>query len=114
MPIHIDLPLSDIPDPGAKAFYFENGQGETQGGFVVRIGSVIRVYINSCPHTGAPLNWQEDRFLDYSQTDIICTMHGARFTPETGECTIGPCKGRSLMPLPFEISNGMIYIGPLS
>jgi nitrite reductase/ring-hydroxylating ferredoxin subunit len=110
----IEIPLSDIPDPGAKAFYFENSQGEKTGGFVVRIGPVIRVYINACPHTGAPLNWQEDRFLDYSQTDIICTMHGARFTPETGYCTLGPCKDDNLTPLPFEISNGRVVVGPLS
>ncbi|CAA6603709.1 Rieske (2Fe-2S) domain protein [Rhodospirillaceae bacterium LM-1] len=110
----ISIPLSDIPDPGAKAFVIENADGTLVSGFVVRIGPLIRAYVNSCPHTGAPLNWQEDRFLDYSKTDILCTMHGARFTPETGHCTMGPCKGKRLTPLPFEISNETILVQPLS
>ncbi|TAN55480.1 MAG: Rieske (2Fe-2S) protein, partial [Rhodospirillales bacterium] len=53
----IAIPLSDIPDPGAKDFVIENADGSKTGGFVVRIGALIRVYVNSCPHTGAPLNW---------------------------------------------------------
>lgn len=110
----IAIPLSDIPDPGAKDFVIENADGSKTGGFVVRIGALIRVYVNSCPHTGAPLNWQEDRFLDFSQTDVICTMHGARFTPKSGYCTAGPCKGKRLTPLPFEISNGTVTVRPLS
>ncbi len=108
------IPLSEIPNPGAKAFVMENADGSTTGGFVVRIGLVVQVYVNSCPHTGAPLNWQEDRFLDYTQSDILCTMHGARFTPESGLCTLGPCKGKRLTPLPFEISNGTVTVRPLS
>ncbi|MBF0353890.1 MAG: Rieske 2Fe-2S domain-containing protein [Alphaproteobacteria bacterium] len=110
----IEILLSDIPDPGAKAFFLETAGGEKIGGFVIRIGPIIRAYVNSCPHTGAPLNWQEDRFLDFTQTEVICTLHGARFTPASGQCTLGPCKGKHLTPLPFEISHGKIIVRPLS
>lgn len=110
----IEISLKDIPDPGAKAFVLEGPDGAKTAGFVVRIGGLIRAYVNACPHTGAPLNWQEDRFLDFSETDILCTLHGARFTPESGFCTMGPCKGKRLIPLPIEISNETIFVGALS
>lgn len=108
------IPLSEIPNPGAKAFVIERDNGGKIAGFVVRIGGAIRAYVNSCPHTGTALNWQEDRFLDFTQTEILCTMHGARFTPETGLCTAGPCKGKKLTPLPIEITNETIYVRLLS
>ena len=53
-------------------------------------------YRNRCPHTGAPMEWEPDRFLDISGTLIQCGIHGALFRIEDGYCLSGPCARQSL------------------
>ncbi len=101
--------LDDIADPGAKEFEIENSLGEQWFGFVVRKGDEVFAYANSCPHTGAMLNWGPDRFLTRTG-QIMCGVHGAVFEIETGYCTGGPCKGQSLRDLDAWIENGVIKV----
>jgi nitrite reductase/ring-hydroxylating ferredoxin subunit len=98
-------PLDAIPDPGAKEFQAMVG-GEKKRVFVVRKGGEVFGYVNSCPHVGAPLNLDDDKFLDLFQTSILCANHFALFEIENGHCTRGPCKGRSLAPFPVEVMDG--------
>jgi len=66
--------------------------GSFAGLFAVKKDGVIRVYVNSCPHIGLPLEPLPDRFLDARKQMILCASHGARFRighgPGTGriEC----------------------------
>jgi nitrite reductase/ring-hydroxylating ferredoxin subunit len=108
--MRLRIALADIPNPGAKAFVLEEEDGRKTAGFIVRIGLTLKAYVNSCPHTGAPLNWSENRFLDFTQTEILCTMHGARFIPETGHCRAGPCKGRRLAPISLNLNGELVEI----
>lgn len=69
-------------------------------GFVVRDERAkLRAYKNSCPHTGAPLNWTPDKFLSLGAEYIQCSLHGAKFSILEGQCLLGPCVGKSLVPL---------------
>ncbi len=77
--------------------------------FVVKKNGAIYAYANSCPHTGAPLNWQQNQFLDFYKTHILCTMHGARFQISDGLCIQGPCIGQRLKKFNTEIHDGRIY-----
>lgn len=105
--------LGDIADPGAKEFVIENSRGEAWYGFAVRKGDDVYAYANSCPHTGAMLNWGPDRFLTRAGNQIMCGVHGAVFEIETGFCTAGPCKGQWLRDLEVEIENGTVRVrGP--
>jgi len=97
--------LDAIPDPGAKEFR-AMVDGETRRVFVVRKGGQVFGYVNSCPHVGAPLNMEDDKFLDLFQTSILCANHFALFDIESGRCTRGPCPGRSLQPFPVEVRDG--------
>lgn len=99
--------LADIPDPGAKEFRARIGE-EKRRIFVVRRGEKVFGYLNSCPHVGAPLNLEDDTFLDFFQTSILCANHFALFDIETGRCTRGPCPGRSLTPVPVEVHDGQV------
>ena len=83
-----------------KAFYADI--------LVVRTADGVYAYRNSCPHTGAPMEWETDQFLDYSGTLIQCGLHGAQFRIEDGYCIGGPCVGRYLRPVAIEIRDGMI------
>jgi len=76
----------------------------------VRHGGVLRLYLNTCPHIGTPLDWAPNRFLSQDGQRIICATHGAEFAPETGMCLRGPCEGQSLEAIPFSIEDGKILV----
>lgn len=64
--------------------------------FLVRKAGEIRGYLNQCPHTGGPLDWVPDQFLDLDRRWIQCATHDALFNIDSGLCIAGPCSGQSL------------------
>lgn len=86
--------LEDIPDGESRGF--PPAPGGFTGLFAIRQGAVVRVYVNSCPHLGLPLDPAPDRFLDAKRQHIVCSAHGARFRIPDGECFSGPCYGEYL------------------
>ena len=81
--------FSDILDGGSKGF--EIGEGpQAYELFITRRGERIYAYENSCPHTGGPLDWTPDSFIDKESGHILCATHGALFRLDTGECLAGP------------------------
>jgi nitrite reductase/ring-hydroxylating ferredoxin subunit len=64
--------------------------------FVVHRDGRFSAYINSCPHTGANLEWLDNQFLDMDNTFIQCSTHDALFDIDSGLCVAGPCVGDSL------------------
>lgn len=96
--------ISDILDPGSKAFQLENN-GQNLDIFIVHKDGGFHGFINRCPHTGVNLEWLEDQFLDSDQAFIQCATHGALFEIDTGHCIYGPCVGDSLTPIEIKISN---------
>lgn len=73
----------------------------------------VYLYVNRCPHLGLNLEFQPDDFLNYDETYIQCSTHGAMFTLETGECVLGPCKGESLEGITFNLNEGQIILNEL-
>jgi nitrite reductase/ring-hydroxylating ferredoxin subunit len=102
-------PISRLEDPGSYGFSVEMN-GEQVEGFVVRSDGQCFAYRNSCPHTGAPLDWVEHQFLDVEAALIQCAVHDARFLIETGQCVVGPCPGASLEALPIRVLDDNIYL----
>jgi nitrite reductase/ring-hydroxylating ferredoxin subunit len=45
------------------------------------------------------LDWQPNDFFDEDKKFIICSTHGALYSPKTGVCISGPCKGQNLIKL---------------
>ncbi len=70
--------------------------------FVIKKAGRYFAYINHCPHTGAPLDWVPDQYLNLDQSYIQCAMHGALFEIETGLCVYGPCVNRRLESVPLD------------
>jgi len=101
--------VSDISDPGSKEFSIQSGR-KTIDLFVAHKDSQFYAYINSCPHTGATLNWQEDQFLDMDSAFIHCSVHDALFEIDSGYCVSGPCSGQSMQELELIIENQEIYL----
>ncbi len=91
--------LADIEDGQAKGFTLGSGR-EARELFVVREDDQVFGYVNSCPHQGTPLNWQDDRFISDHSGLILCATHGAQFEIADGACVSGPCEGQALKAVP--------------
>jgi nitrite reductase/ring-hydroxylating ferredoxin subunit len=100
--------LDDLPDGDARGF--PAPPGDFVGLFAVRRGETVRVFRNSCPHLGVPLDWAPDEFLDATGTLIQCATHGAQFRIDDGVCIKGPCIGEALEPVPCAVRGGDVYV----
>ena len=78
--------------------------------FVVRRGRLVAACVNSCPHTGGPLDWVPDQFLDLERRHMLCATHGALFRLEDGHCLAGPCAGDQLTAVAVEIVEGVVVL----
>lgn len=105
---HALCALDELSEPGSRGFEIDAGDAMPLKLFVVRKDGVLAAYRNSCPHTGAPLEWLPDQFLDMDNSFIQCAIHGALFRPEDGYCLRGPCVGKSLQRLPVEVVDGQV------
>lgn len=84
--------------------------GKATAIMVVRLGSTIRAYVNSCPHLGLNLDWQPDYFFDFERRHILCGVHGALFRVADGACVYGPCVGQALTRVPIEVRDGEVLL----
>ncbi len=78
--------------------------------FIIKQNQQYYAYQNQCPHTQAPLNWQPNVFLDSNEQYIQCSLHGALFMIETGQCVHGPCLDQFLTHLATKIQDNWIWI----
>ena len=99
---------NEIQDPGSRGFEIEQN-GENINLFVVHKDGEFFGFINSCPHTGVNLDWQENQFLDLESTFIQCSTHDALFEISSGECISGPCIGDALSPVILTITNNTLF-----
>jgi nitrite reductase/ring-hydroxylating ferredoxin subunit len=105
--------IDEIGDPGSKGFQIKSGE-QTTNIFVVHKNGAFHGYLNSCPHTGATLDWQEDKFLDMDNAFIQCSTHDALFDIKTGRCFAGPCVGDHLTAIDIfidtKVKNGALMV----
>jgi len=100
--------LEEIAESGCKEFKVRSAAG-LQDAFLIFFNQSLYAYVNQCPHTGVNLNWQADQFFSLDGTYLQCSLHGALFIPETGECVRGPCLGQNLKSLQIFIENNGVY-----
>lgn len=100
--------LAELADGETRGFAL--GPATEDGVFLVNRGGRVYAYRNRCPHTGAPLEWLPDRFLDPTGQYIQCAMHGALFGIEDGRCVYGPCRDAGLTPLAVEVRDGTVGV----
>ena len=99
--------LDELEDPGSKGFSV-NARGERRDILVIRDDNRVYGYLNSCPHTGAPLDWVPGEFLDQQREFIQCATHGALFRLVDGVCVYGPCAGDRLAQVCVSVVNGEV------
>jgi len=109
MPEWVDVgSTAQIEEPGSRGVEIDGVDGVAL--FVVRKDGGVYAYRNKCPHTGAPLEWLPDSFLDLDKSFIECAMHGALFRADNGLCLRGPCAGQSLLPLHVRVEDQRISV----
>lgn len=103
--------LNELSDPDSRGFSIPQGEGQQPLEiFVVRRGDQVFGYRNSCPHTGAPLEWLPHQFLDRDSSFIECALHGALFDIANGRCLRGPCVGDHLQRLAVSVHDGDVWL----
>lgn len=100
---------NDLPEGDSRGFDPWSQGRDTV--LVVRQGERVYAYLDACPHHNTPMAWRKDRYLNASGDRIVCAAHGALFDIPTGRCTLGPCLGDVLTPVPLEQqTNGEVHI----
>lgn len=84
--------------------------GEFATGFVIRFKGKVYAYVNQCAHVPVELDWQQGEFFTATKDYLICATHGAHYVPHTGECVMGPCKGKQLKPMQVEEKDQKIIV----
>ncbi len=67
--------------------------GQNNAAFAVRYQGQVYAYLNRCSHVPMEMDYQPNRFFDLTGHALICATHGATYSPSTGECRGGPCRG---------------------
>jgi nitrite reductase/ring-hydroxylating ferredoxin subunit len=84
--------------------------GRDTPAFAVRFKNQVFGYLNECGHVPARLDWLAGEFFDDSKLYLICSIHGALYSPETGRCVSGRCQGKGLKPLVLHEIDGQIFL----
>ena len=101
--------LEEVPDGGSHGFSVEIDSSLLEL-FLVRQADRLYAYSNSCPHTGGPLDWTPDQFLDLDGKFIQCATHDALFTIQDGRCIAGPCVGERLKALDVQLEGECVWL----
>ena len=82
--------------------------GQTCLAFAIRFEGVAYAYLNRCAHVPMEMDYQPNRFFDQSGQWLICATHGATYSPRTGACRGGPCRG-GLIPIRLSEYDGVVH-----
>ncbi|ANQ84783.1 Rieske (2Fe-2S) protein [Azoarcus olearius] len=101
---------SELADGGDGVRFTVERFGVVEPAFAVRYRGAVYAYLNRCAHVPVELDWVAGKFFDLSGTLLICAVHGAHYEPESGQCVMGPCKGRRLIALNVVERAGHVYL----
>ncbi len=108
LPEFQEIPLSDLPDEHAVIQVPLMKKKRRVLGYAMRRTTGFVVYLDSCPHFGSPLS--DDGIPLDATGNVTCSAHRAAFNRETGICFQGPCAGKGLTEVPFEVTGEALRI----
>ena len=99
-----------LVDRGHGVLFTIERYGVLEPAFAIRHDGVVHAYLNRCGHIPVELDWQPGEFFDDSGLYLICSTHGALYSPQNGRCLGGRCNGNGLIPLGTIERDGNIYL----
>lgn len=88
-------PAADLQERGKAVLFDVLLWGQPARAFALRYEGRLVGYINRCAHVPVEMDWQPGEFLDHDKRWIVCSIHGASYSPTDGRCVGGPCgRGR--------------------
>jgi len=104
---------ADLEDGGLAVPFDVVYAGESCRAFAIRFDGQPQAYLNRCTHVAMEMDFQPDRFFDDSGQWLLCATHGAAYSPQTGECAGGPCRG-GLVKIALSERDGVVrwHTGP--
>lgn len=84
---------ADLTDGGLAVSFDVIYGGQTCRAFAIRWQGRPHAYLNRCTHVAMEMDYQEGRFFDDTGRWLLCATHGAAYSPDTGACAGGPCRG---------------------
>jgi len=103
---------SDLQEGGKGVRFPLTAGGEDATGFVVRYNNEVHGYLNRCAHVPIELDWSEGEFFESSGLYLMCSTHGAIYSPESGKCEGGPCRGGRLRSIAIIEKDGKVFWQP--
>lgn len=100
----------EVVEGGGGIRFSLAGQESRLTGFVIRYNGVVRGYVNRCGHLPTELDSDKGRFFDSTSTFLVCSLHGAAYSPESGRCLWGPCDKKGLVPIDAQEVEGKIIV----
>lgn len=101
---------ADLAESGQGFRFTVRRHGRELPAFAIRFRGEVYAYLNECGHIPAELDWLPGEFFDDSKLYLICSIHGALYAPDTGQCLGGPCRGKGLKRLGVSEIDGLIYL----
>lgn len=101
---------ADLEDGGKGVRFMVDWHGRPASAFVIRHHGTARAFLNQCGHVPVELDWQEGDFFDADGVYLICSTHGALYSPQDGRCVTGRCSGKGLTSLPVEERDNRICL----
>ena len=99
---------ADLVDGGLGVPFDVVYGGQTCRAFAVRYAGRAQAYLNRCTHVAMELDYQPNHFFDLTGHWLICSTHGALYSPESGACRGGPCRG-GLVRVPLVERDGTVF-----
>ena len=101
---------ADLPEAGRGVRFQVTHRGREAEAFAIRFAGQVRGFVNECGHLPAQLDWVPGEFFDGSKLYLICSVHGALYDPQSGQCLGGRCRGKGLPVLALSEIDGQIYL----
>ena len=100
----------ELVDAGQGFRFTVARYGREVPAFAIRFNGQVFGYLNECGHVPTQLDWLPGEFFDDSKLYLICSVHGALYAPESGQCLGGRCQGRGLKPLEIREIEDQIFL----
>lgn len=99
---------ADLAEAGLAVPFDVVYGGQTCRAFAIRYNGKAHAYLNRCSHVAMEMDYQPNQFFDITGHWLICSTHGALYSPESGACRGGPCRG-GLVKIALSEQDGVVH-----